>query len=158
MCLLSNFIFYHMPKTRNLRSDFGFVYINHEWFPFLLLYVRHDEYFEPLSIERNISLHTYNLVRWDFWLYKVMRSLICCEDHWLTKWFHYSFHKGIYSSVISFFLKLSWCFWNLKWTWHIRLSHNHHVFGTWIWNSDLSNLEKEKQKGTLFLAFRWDFH
>ncbi|OTX98500.1 transposase [Bacillus thuringiensis serovar wratislaviensis] len=48
--MLKNPVIHHTSKNRNLGLDFGFVYIKHEQFPFLLLYVKHDGKFEILRI------------------------------------------------------------------------------------------------------------
>ncbi|KQB18487.1 hypothetical protein AL712_28740, partial [Bacillus thuringiensis] len=52
-------------KRWSLFEYLAFVYIEPEWFQYLLSYVKHDEDFETLQIWQNVSLHAYNLVQLD---------------------------------------------------------------------------------------------
>ncbi|EJR45018.1 hypothetical protein IIM_05103 [Bacillus cereus VD107] len=53
MRLLVIAVIHDLPKRRSLFEDFAFVCIGHERFRFLLLYVKHNEYFEILWIWQN---------------------------------------------------------------------------------------------------------
>lgn len=56
MRLLVIVVIHDTTKRRSLIEDMAFVYIRHELFRFLLLCMRHDEYFEILRIWKNAAL------------------------------------------------------------------------------------------------------